>query len=1354
MKMRAFFLLFYLLAGGCLLVQAKENVGSSGKVAPYLKKMASGCQPATAQTDLSINNVRTTLLNGGDKWWNLNDARYEVPKIDPPGSAPSVHSLFAGAVWLGGIDAGGQLKIAAQTYRQSGNDFWPGPLDASANVSEQTCLDYDRHWKVLGSEIDEVIALYEQNGSLSESQIPNSIKEWPAKGNPYARGARGVALTITQDLAPFYDRDGDGLYNPVNGDYPIIKKKCEDVYADEMIFWVYNDKGNTHTETGGQAIGVQVNAMAFAFTTSDEVNNMTFYTYEIINKSTVPIGQFYMGQWVDPDLGCYNNDYVGCDVGRSLGICYNGTLTDPDCASRGYGSTPPLIGVDYFEGPLDENGQQLGLSAFTYYNNDFTPTGNPVTAIQFYNYMRGLWKDGLPFSEDGSGGGPDCAYRSPTGTPVKYMYPGDPTLGSVAVGQKSECSCNNLPADRRFVQSSGPFTLVPGAINTITIGVVWNRPVNGSACGSGVPFELSIGQVDDKAQALFDNCFKLVDGPDAPTLLIRELDKELIISLINEPGSNNINESYDQVDPIARSLAQTDPTIKDTTYTFQGYILYQLRNAQVTANELNDPSKARVIAQVDVKDKVAKIINYKFDPNLGADVPELMVDGANEGIRTTFRIVEDKFASWGLSTLINHKTYYFAAVAYAYNNYKTYNPANPSAGGQMQPFLRGRKNFRVYSAIPHKIEPAMGGTRLNSKYDDGVKVTRIEGKGNGGFELELTEESIEQILASPTGFYGPITYKERKGPIDVKVVDPVAVKNAQFELTMFERPGGDPHADWQLHDSTSWVLTANGNVIYQANNIVNVKEHLIEDYGISISFGQTINAGDGIELLRQNGMFGENPKSKKFGYISSSIEFEDEEKRWLTGIIDQGQFGPLNWIRSGQYKDNPAAGADAIFDDFYFVGTDTFYDPNKHYEQILGGIFAPYCLAANYQRKGLNAPYDNFPYSEGPGFPIRFSNQYTTYRIPSYTLDSLYSIDLVITPDKSKWSRCVVVETTEDPSQAEGGAYKGQIRQGTSLDKNGNPIPGEVGMSYFPGYAINVETGERLNIMFGESSWLVGENGRDMIWNPTSIITSPNPFSSQYYMGGKHYVYIMNTRYDEGEQMRQIMTDLFNKFLCIPSNPPQVVDASQCTGPTRTKQTPLNDSIYKKIMWVGAFALAPGYQLKSMADGLVPGEVKIKVRVERAYARMLVDGSNNGFNKYAFTTEGLAPDTQQQEIAKSALDLIRVVPNPYYAYSGYEISQLDTRVRITNLPANCVVSIYSLDGVLIRQYNRAVAPDTSPGSATDRVNLDNSLVWDLKNAKGIPISSGVYLIHIKADGLGEKTVKWFGALRPTDLDTF
>ena len=41
------------------------------------------------------------------------------------------------------------------------------------------------------------------------------------------------------------------------------------------------------------------------------------------------------------------------------------------------------------------------------------------------------------------------------------------------------------------------------------------------------------------------------------------------------------------------------------------------------------------------------------------------------------------------------------------------------------------------------------------------------------------------------------------------------------------------------------------------------------------------------------------------------------------------------------------------------------------------------------------------------------------------------------------------------------------LRQSPSVDKDGNPYnSGTMGMGWFPGYAIDLETGERLNIIF------------------------------------------------------------------------------------------------------------------------------------------------------------------------------------------------------------------------------------------------------------------------------------------------
>lgn len=85
-----------------------------------------------------------------------------------------------------------------------------------------------------------------------------------------------------------------------------------------------------------------------------------------------------------------------------------------------------------------------------------------------------------------------------------------------------------------------------GAFNNITVGVVWARSQTGGAASSLGPLRVA----DDKAQALFDNCFKILDGPDAPDLTIRELDRELILYVTNPQGSNNEGENYREVDPI------------------------------------------------------------------------------------------------------------------------------------------------------------------------------------------------------------------------------------------------------------------------------------------------------------------------------------------------------------------------------------------------------------------------------------------------------------------------------------------------------------------------------------------------------------------------------------------------------------------------------------------------------------------------------------------------------------------------------------------------------------------------------------------------------------------------------------
>jgi hypothetical protein len=305
------------------------------------------------------------------------------------------------------------------------------------------------------------------------------------------------------------------------------------------------------------------------------------------------------------------------------------------------------------------------------------------------------------------------------------MFPGDtdPTgWGTNFVPQSpwDEVSANNTPADRRMLQSAGPFTLQPGAVNYITVGAVWARASSGGPTAS---VEL-MRTTDDKAQRLFDNCFRTLDGPTAPDLTLQELNQEIIIYMTNKDGSNNYLERYEAYDPgiVYTSL---DPALAsiDTTYNFEGYQVFQLKDATVTTADLYNPDKARLVAQCDIKNGVAQLVNREFDQSLGADVPQDMtIDAADDGLVHSFSIKTDAFAS-GNTTLVNHKTYYFMVLAYAHNEYLAYNdvsfdplnPLTPSNIGQKKPYLAGRKNVKVYSGIPHITSPEAGGTNHSTE---------------------------------------------------------------------------------------------------------------------------------------------------------------------------------------------------------------------------------------------------------------------------------------------------------------------------------------------------------------------------------------------------------------------------------------------------------------------------------------------------------------------------------------------------------------------------------------------------------------------------------------------------------------
>ncbi len=1396
---------FTLLANISLanLFNGSSNIGQGNNPKPGASASSgsaksAGCIPATEIYLLEFNGVSAFLQMGGVLFMDNRKAEtvaaYEVPR------GGGARAIFAAALWMGGRDENGQLKLAAVRFRQVGNDFWGGPLSVlaipagdvnfdpllpvgdntirpygDANVAASECVKYDKFYEIDKATVIRFSLQWEACNSASPTNDPvacaaidesslltnkemAAINDWPAHGD---QGLR-------QDyyLAPFYDRNLDGNYRPEDGDYPWFDDILgrDDVvcgvdrrvtlFGDRTVWFVFNDKGNIHTESQGEPIGMEIRAQAFAFATSDEINQMTFYNYELINRSTQTLTNTFFSQYVDPDLGYSADDYVGCDVSRGLGYAYNGDPFDETNGSQiGYQANPPAIGVDFFEGPYQDpdgrdnvgpkfdtitnswiiptvaqamadtgivysgigtgyndgiiDNERFGMRRFTYFTNPpgaIYPYIDPSVANQYYNFMSGFWADGSNITFGGTAAGGSIN--------TDYVFPGDSDplhWGTAGVDPGNanpwtEAEAGNAPGDRRFVQSAGPFTLKPGAMNNITVGIVYGRAAGGDLMASVNVMKTA----DTKAQALFDACFKILDPPNAPKLEIQELENELILTISNPSSSNNFNELYEEVDDI-----NIPKTALDRSYRFEGYQIYQLASESASVSDLNDVSKARQVIQCDIKNGIAEINNYSINEEYGILNGRRMVTGANQGISHSFKVTTDAFAI-GDNRLVNHKTYYFVAVAYAFNEFEKFDPNDPTKlGGQKTPYIVSRLAYdgtgiKSVEAVPHNPRPELGGTYQLANYGSSPRITRIDGHGNGGLNLELTAESRDQILRN--GSLDKVKYDFNGGPIGVKVIDPLNVKGGYYELLMRNYVPTSAITSYNSADTASWVIYRytgqNGQLLdsVTSNQTIRVdNEQLVPQWGVSVQINQ--------KKYYEIGSIGVGPSTYFTEPITSSIHFADSSKRWLNFINDNDLYQPTNWVRSGTQGPGTANPTEPAHLNPANYGDEVGVDDDQKYEKLLNGGIAPHKVT------GYNVEFMPLAYTPS----IAASPTYSRYLA---AISFLPSVDIVITSDKSKWTRVPVIEMGRDANLTAGGAKPGEMRKSSSVGKDGLPDGTGMGMGWFPGYAIDLETGDRLHLAFGENSYMSQDNGRDMIWNPSSRTTDPN---GNYVMGGVQplWVFGVKSRTLNGHnQLRDMPAyDPTNESVNFLEQQLRGLEANNdVTNRARV--------VYGNLAWVM-------YPILNGTQRLLSTDVTIKLRVSKEYKNYVASGDNGGRPKYSWNMDEIATQTNKREALSDVLDMINVVPNPYLAYSEYEKSRMDTRVKITNLPDECTVKIYTSSGKLVRTFKK-----DSPVTSID---------WDLNNHQRIPVASGMYLIHVDVPNVGERVLKSFIGVRQVDL---
>jgi len=437
---------------------------------------------------LDINMVKARFNADGADFWNNQGggAGFEVPK------GGGRHTVFLSSLWIAGKDSLDSLHLAATRYNGAGQDIYTGPIMDSIEYSFSQDSLWNKLWKINKTDIDYHITNWNQPGYIAIDDIAT----WPGNGDT----AKGQAV----QLAPYYDRMGDQIYDAYDGDYPLIK-------GDQAVYFIRNDDRYVHEESGGEKMKIEIHGTAYAFNCLNDValNYTIFVNYKIVNRSVNNYDSTFIGINFDPDIGDAWDDYIECDVNRGSVFAFNGKAVDGSGAPSHYGQYPPAQSVTFLRGPrMDADGsdnpdggcdesinglgfgdgvvdnEHLGMSNFTAYCNpgigcNSVTQGDPETSFQYYNYLRSYWKDGSSMKYGGNGHDSTCTSCEET----RFMFPNTSDqcnwgTNSVTPGDTTpwnEQNAGTAPGDRRGVGSMGPFTFNTGDTIEIDIAYVYGR---------------------------------------------------------------------------------------------------------------------------------------------------------------------------------------------------------------------------------------------------------------------------------------------------------------------------------------------------------------------------------------------------------------------------------------------------------------------------------------------------------------------------------------------------------------------------------------------------------------------------------------------------------------------------------------------------------------------------------------------------------------------------------------------------------------------------------------------------------------------------------------------------------------
>jgi hypothetical protein len=374
--------------------------------------------------------------------------------------------------------------------------------------------------------------------------------------------------------------------------------------------------------------------MAFTFGLLSQV---VFVVWDVVNESPDVLEDTFFAVAADMDIGSNfqddrcsaipvlppgANNSSGETVETNLGFCWDDDFNEAD-----FDPNPPgFVGITFFQGPIADDGSQLGLERFTLTTNPSLgrPQPDPTTDGDQYDLMGGI------------------------GTRAPFI---DATA-----------------SDMRFVEISGPITFDPGEIQRVVAGYIWASAANGRAAlnvsptrcfPAGAPCFLpdpndpvleELVTIQRAAQVIFDAGFLAPAPPPKPDMTLIPGDQQITIvwSDVSQVPDPFFDVAGDPTNPAF------DPLFRELD--FEGYVLVRSTSG--------DPTDVDTLGIFDLANGVASIDDTTFQTfTVGDTVVELPVQIRNI-VQLPDAGLQFSFVDRGL---INGIRYFYDVVPFDFN---------------------------------------------------------------------------------------------------------------------------------------------------------------------------------------------------------------------------------------------------------------------------------------------------------------------------------------------------------------------------------------------------------------------------------------------------------------------------------------------------------------------------------------------------------------------------------------------------------------------------------------------------------------------------------------------------------------